>query len=120
MSCIGSRPRLFISHGPKKKIISDPEPNLGSLTPDVQSNSPLPFHSSPENQNVLKLGKYVLFGESDKQDTYLAVDTSTEEEFTCKVCFKKIQILMISSLKMVHYQILIFFFVVFFYKYSHF
>lgn len=87
MSCIGNRPRLFISHGPKKKIISDPEPNLGNLTPDVQSDTLPSFTSSDSKKDdFLKLGKYVLFRQSEKSDAYLALDTTAQEELTCKVC----------------------------------
>lgn len=87
MSCMGNRPRLFISHGPKKKILPDPEPNLGNLSPDVQSDT-LPSFARPESktEDCLKVGKYVLFRESEKSDAYLAIDTTTQEELTCKVC----------------------------------
>ncbi|KAK7091356.1 tribbles homolog 2-like [Littorina saxatilis] len=86
MSCMGNRPRLFISHGPKKKILPDPEPNLGNLSPDVQSDT-LPSFARPESktEDCLKVGKYVLFRESEKSDAYLAIDTTTQEELTCKV-----------------------------------
>lgn len=84
MSYTGNRPTLVISHGPKKKIIQDQEPNLGNLTPDVQSNSLPSFtSSSTEKEAFLKLGKYVLFGQNAK-DTYLAIDTTTQEELICK------------------------------------
>lgn len=88
MSCIGDRPRVFISHGPKKKIIPDPEPNLGNLTPDVQSDTVPSFTSSDSKKDFLKLGKYVLFRirQNEKSDAYLAIDTTSQEELTCKVC----------------------------------
>ncbi|XP_025090474.1 tribbles homolog 2-like [Pomacea canaliculata] len=86
MSLIGSRPRLCISHGPKKKLIPESDAIIGSLTPDVHTNSQPSFLSStPEKEDILKLGKYVLFGQTEKKDIYLSVDTTTQEEFTCKV-----------------------------------
>ena len=96
MSCIGNRPRLFISHGAKKKIIQDPEPNLGNLTPDVQSDTLPTFTSSDSKKDdFLKLGKYVLFRQSEKSDAYLAIDTTTQEELTCKVCVLLIVLIML-------------------------
>ena len=87
MSCIGSRPRLFISHGPKKKILPDPDPDLGNLTPDVHSDT-LTFLKSSDSKDdsFLKLGKYVLFRQNEKSDAYVAINTTTQEELTCKVC----------------------------------
>ncbi|XP_076457251.1 tribbles homolog 2-like [Babylonia areolata] len=87
MSCIESTPRLFISHGPKKKF-PDAEPNLGNLSPDVQSDTLPPLTSAEPEDECLKLGKYVLFRQHDKlklDTVYQAVDTTTCEEFTCKV-----------------------------------
>ena len=86
MNSISSRPRLFISHGPKKKTFLEPDPNLGNLSPDVQADS-VPFLSRKDvkKDDVLKLGKYVLFRQQDKLDSYLAIDTTTQDELTCKV-----------------------------------
>lgn len=87
MSSIGSRPRLLISHGSKKKAVSDLEPpNLGTLSPDVQTDS-FPSFASAESkgEDCLKLGKYILFRQNEKYDSYLAVDPTTEEKLTCKV-----------------------------------
>lgn len=85
MSFTENTPRLFISHGPKKKF-PDPEPNLGNLSPDVDRSPPL--SPAEVGDECLKLGNFVLFREDDKlrlETVYQAVDTTTCEQFTCKV-----------------------------------
>lgn len=87
MSFLENTPRLFVSHGPKKKF-PDPEPNLGNLSPDVQSDTLSSLLTCPEpEEECLKLGKYLLFPQHDrlKSDTlYQAIDTTTCEQLTCK------------------------------------
>ncbi|KAL8568615.1 hypothetical protein ACOMHN_032271 [Nucella lapillus] len=86
MSLTGSRPRLLISHGPKKKIHPEPDPHLGNLTPDVQTDTVPSFTSNdPKKEDVFKLGKYILFKQNEKLDTYQAIDSTTQEDLTCKV-----------------------------------
>ncbi|KAL8558234.1 hypothetical protein ACOMHN_040933 [Nucella lapillus] len=87
MSFTENTPRLFISHGPKKKF-PDPEPNLGNLSPDVDRLQTPLKNADEAGEECLKLGNYVLYRQDDKlklETVYQAIDTTTCEQFTCKV-----------------------------------
>ncbi|GFR61795.1 tribbles-like protein 2 [Elysia marginata] len=83
------RPRLHISHGPKKKTESEQPPNLGYLSPDLQPCSPPTFCQETEdgtsNERFLHVGKYVVHQVTSSQDTCSAVDIATGNEYKCKV-----------------------------------
>ena len=83
------RPRLHISHGPKKKVEYEQPPNLGCLSPDLQPCSPPTFchesESGASNEKYIHIGKYVVHQVSASQDTCTAVDTATGDEYKCKV-----------------------------------
>lgn len=85
------RPRLQISHGPKKKVEYEQPPNLGTLSPDLQPCSPPTFctpdsgvEASPEQ--FLQIGKYIIRQISPSVETCTAVDKTTGVEYLCKVC----------------------------------
>lgn len=85
-----SRPRLLISHGPKKKTEFESPPNLGgNLSPDLQPCSPPSFCVSedvlPLQEQYLKIGKYVIHQANPSSENCTAVDQSTGDEYLCKV-----------------------------------
>ncbi|CAG5131958.1 unnamed protein product [Candidula unifasciata] len=83
------RPRLQISHGPKKKEEYEQPPNLGTLSPDLQPCSPPTFcttesgEASPEQ--FLQIGKYIIRQKSPSVENCTAVDKTTGLEYVCKV-----------------------------------
>ncbi|GFO01860.1 tribbles-like protein 2 [Plakobranchus ocellatus] len=83
------RPRLQISHGPKKKVEYEQPPNLGCLSPDLQPCSPPTFCHEPEegalHEKFTHIGKYVVHQVNSSQDTCTAVNIVTGDEFRCKV-----------------------------------
>ena len=83
------RPRLHISHGPKKKVEYEQPPNLGCLSPDLQPCSPPTFchesESGATNEKFIHVGKYVVHQVSSSQDTCTAVDIASGDEYKCKV-----------------------------------
>lgn len=83
------RPRLHISHGPKKKVEYEQPPNLGCLSPDLQPCSPPSFcqesESGAPNEKFLHVGKYIVHQLNASQDTCSAVDIATGTEYKCKV-----------------------------------
>lgn len=94
MNRIISRPRLIISHGPKKKEDFDPPPNLGTLSPDLQPCSPLPFYANENGVDVvnnvgkreyLTVGKYIIRQTVSPNDFGTAIDKNTGIEYLCKV-----------------------------------
>ena len=85
MSVTRPRPRpIVVSHGPRKKVDFEPLPNVGNLSPDLQPNTP-PVFQRPTSQNVLKIGKYLLFDHPEGNDVYSAVNSITGEKYVCKV-----------------------------------
>ncbi|KAK3087000.1 hypothetical protein FSP39_000216 [Pinctada imbricata] len=85
MNTASRRPRLYIpSHGPRKKDeLLDNQSNLGSLTPDLQPAKP-DFPQKFEEQNVFKIGRYLLLDQLEGE-TFKAVNWQTKEESICKV-----------------------------------
>ncbi|XP_041360812.1 tribbles homolog 2-like [Gigantopelta aegis] len=85
MSLTRPRPRpIVVSHGPRKKVDFEPLPNVGNLSPDLQPNTP-PVFQRPTSQNVLKIGKYLLFDHPEGSEVYSAVNSITGENCVCKV-----------------------------------
>ena len=96
-----SRPRLLISHGPKKKTDFESPPNLGgNLSPDLQPCSPPSFCVSedvvPNQEQYLKIGKYVIRQVNPSSVNCMAVDQCTGDEYLCKVSFFEFDIFFIS------------------------
>ncbi|CAL1534745.1 unnamed protein product [Lymnaea stagnalis] len=83
-----SRPRLQISHGPKKKVEYEHPPDLGNLSPDLQPCSP-PTFCTPEDgavqEQFLVIGKYVIHQSNPSVECCTAIDKTTGQEFICKV-----------------------------------
>ena len=94
-----ARPNLRLIIPERKDVDiheTEPSPNLkklsttGSLTPDLTPASPPTF---PQNDNVLKIGKYLLVQGTDTQQlqsgitiqVHRALHTETGEESVCKV-----------------------------------
>ncbi|KAK6186972.1 hypothetical protein SNE40_006227 [Patella caerulea] len=82
-----------INNGPRKKNL-ETEPlapfkgsNPGNLSPDLQPNTPPVFPKNcSQDQDVLKIGKYLLYNQTtDSSEVYNAVNSQTHEEFVCKV-----------------------------------
>lgn len=84
MSVYRPRPRLHISHGPRKKVDSTPLSNLGNLSPDLLPSPPV-FPQSPDSKNVSKIGEYFILDQVDGE-LYNAVNSQTKVKCQCKVC----------------------------------
>ncbi|XP_055871804.1 tribbles homolog 2-like [Biomphalaria glabrata] len=83
-----SRPRLQISHGPKKKVEYEQPPDLGNLSPDLQPCSPPTFFTQEDgiSQNPFyQIGKYIVRQTNPSNECCTAVDRINGTEFTCKV-----------------------------------
>ncbi|KAI8764393.1 tribbles 3, partial [Biomphalaria glabrata] len=82
-----SRPRLQISHGPKKKVEYEQPPDLGNLSPDLQPCSPPTFFTQEDgiSQNPFyQIGKYIVRQTNPSNECCTAVDRINGTEFTCK------------------------------------
>ena len=91
MNRLISRPRLQISHGPKKKEEDfEPPPILGggNLTPDLQPCSQ-PFCLSDKEagatNHYIKIGSFIVNQAKPNSVNCTAIHEPSGEEFTCKV-----------------------------------
>jgi len=75
----------FLEVGQPKNVNAETTPNPGSLSPEIQPQSP-PVFPKPDNvADYSKIGNYILYQHPENADLMKAIHIGTQEEYICEV-----------------------------------